>query len=351
MQKPEPTDEKPGATGMADRVGIDTPGELRGHSMSAPAMPSSLLDRWRLMCNAASDVRLSRVDLAVLIVILNHINGTSGEAWPGAEALAKATGAVLRSIRYSRSRLVKFGYLIERRADGRPNRYRIGTPAMDCTPATSCTPAVDCMDPCNPLQPTPAVDCSPPLQPIAAEHAYRTSLKNQKKEPAKKHSPASRAEKQKDVHDSFDRFWSAYPRGAAKKDAEKAWRQVKGDQHVDAILADLATRTEWIGDKFTPLPASYLRGERWNDVQQPQTITDRIRKSAEDFGDYDFGKSLPGRVSVPNEQQADAMNAKAAARLAKSRPSVADSFEGKVYTGTPDDELPEHLRPAAEATP
>lgn len=68
----------------------------------------------------------------------------------------------------------------------------------------------------------------------------------------------------------FDQFWSAYPKRRAKKDAQKAWRQVDGARHLDAILAALEWQTrqrEWTKDDgaYVPLPASYLRGERWTD--------------------------------------------------------------------------------------
>jgi len=65
----------------------------------------------------------------------------------------------------------------------------------------------------------------------------------------------------------FEQVWATYPRREAKKDALKAWGQVQGDRHVDAILTALAWQTQsdsWRRG-FVPLPASYLRGERWMD--------------------------------------------------------------------------------------
>lgn len=67
----------------------------------------------------------------------------------------------------------------------------------------------------------------------------------------------------------FDAFWSAWPRREAKADAKKAWKQIKPSQEVlAAILADVRMRLAekiWDNPKFIPLPATYLRGKRWED--------------------------------------------------------------------------------------
>jgi hypothetical protein len=68
------------------------------------------------------------------------------------------------------------------------------------------------------------------------------------------------------LEDSFVRFWDAYPRHEAKKDAFKAWTQLKPDAALlDRILENLRTRTWPNLQKHIPLPASYLRGYRWTD--------------------------------------------------------------------------------------
>jgi hypothetical protein len=70
---------------------------------------------------------------------------------------------------------------------------------------------------------------------------------------------------------SFDEFWKAYPRKIAKADARKAWEQTekfrpKTEEVLKAV--ETAKRTEdWRkdGGKFIPYPATWLRGERWED--------------------------------------------------------------------------------------
>ena len=68
--------------------------------------------------------------------------------------------------------------------------------------------------------------------------------------------------------DGFDAFWAAYPRRQAKKDARKAWRVLKPSHELVAtIVQHLIVRREtraW-REGFIPLPATFIRGERWED--------------------------------------------------------------------------------------
>lgn len=68
----------------------------------------------------------------------------------------------------------------------------------------------------------------------------------------------------------FDAFWSAYPRKDARKDALKAWNALRPDDALQCrMVAAIRTQSsseQWRkGKTFIPLPASWLRGERWND--------------------------------------------------------------------------------------
>jgi len=75
----------------------------------------------------------------------------------------------------------------------------------------------------------------------------------------------------------FARFWLDYPRKDAKKDAIKAFKQItKGKtpiaivEIINEIIFNLANRNDFTDPKYTPLAATYLRGERWNDPIKPQ---------------------------------------------------------------------------------
>jgi hypothetical protein len=64
-------------------------------------------------------------------------------------------------------------------------------------------------------------------------------------------------------------FYSRYPRKEARKDAEKAWGQLKiTPETEDAIHKALDWQIPLYEQRerhFIPLPASWLRGERWTD--------------------------------------------------------------------------------------
>lgn len=66
----------------------------------------------------------------------------------------------------------------------------------------------------------------------------------------------------------FLEFWSYYPVKQAKRDAIKAWGQARitDDEWLQILTAlDWQTRSEQWEKGFIPLPATYLRGRRWED--------------------------------------------------------------------------------------
>jgi hypothetical protein len=67
------------------------------------------------------------------------------------------------------------------------------------------------------------------------------------------------------------RFWNAYEKRSSKKDARKAWAELNPSPAlVDTICTALAwqfQQPDWCkaNRAYAPLPATYLRGERWTD--------------------------------------------------------------------------------------
>tara|TARA_R110000824_G_scaffold18615_2_gene73409 strand:- start:109 stop:405 length:297 start_codon:yes stop_codon:yes gene_type:complete len=76
--------------------------------------------------------------------------------------------------------------------------------------------------------------------------------------------------------EGFAEFWSTYPKRQARKDALKAWRQLRPSAEVQqAILVALAWQIpSWSDLAYAPLPATYLRGERWTD--EPLAVAGKI---------------------------------------------------------------------------
>lgn len=86
----------------------------------------------------------------------------------------------------------------------------------------------------------------------------------------------------------FERFWQAYPRKTAKKEARKAWDHIDPTSDtVDKMIAALHWQQrmpQWVkdGGSFIPHPATWLRAERWDDEPfspvAPE-ISDRSRRN------------------------------------------------------------------------
>jgi hypothetical protein len=114
------------------------------------------------------------------------------------------------------------------------------------------------------------------------------------------------------INEHFQEFYKAYPRRQAKQEAENAWRKLNPDkQLVSRILADIQYRFTTTELKFVPLPASYLRGARWDDeivadkpkVETPIDIAKRLIREAEREDDANdrssqTGGDASGRLSV-----------------------------------------------------
>lgn len=71
---------------------------------------------------------------------------------------------------------------------------------------------------------------------------------------------------------TWDDFWLLYPRRIAKLDARKAWAKMTPAQQMAAIVACAAWRKVWAGKDldYLPYPATWLRGERWEDELPPE---------------------------------------------------------------------------------
>jgi len=93
----------------------------------------------------------------------------------------------------------------------------------------------------------------------------------------------------------FEEFWAIYPRKEAKKDAFKAWMQLKETEKLLAVNAMPNHIKNWelkgTEIKFIPLPATWIRGWRWLDelnleVKQVKNKTDKLNDSfSRIFGD------------------------------------------------------------------
>lgn len=74
--------------------------------------------------------------------------------------------------------------------------------------------------------------------------------------------------------DEFEIWWSHFPRKVAKAEARKAWKQTEAirpdlETIIKAIKAACKTE-QWMrgNGQFIPHAATWLRGERWEDVHE-----------------------------------------------------------------------------------
>ena len=95
--------------------------------------------------------------------------------------------------------------------------------------------------------------------------------------------------------DGFDHFWSAYPRKVGKKDAVKVWNQIKPDDNLIEQIVQGVERwkrsEQWTKDegRFIPYPATFLRGERWNEYDRAE-VTPSPKPTA--VKNYDDGEDF-----------------------------------------------------------
>lgn len=243
--------------------------------MSAPS-ESSLLARWQLAKAASTDSRLSRSNVAVLFAVLDCLNGSTGQAWPGKKAIAAAARVHESTAKASIRRLVAFGYLIrESGSRGYSNRYRIGSAPPGCELAPGSESA-----------PSGGLESKPPRganrRPKGVSTPAPNILKNLLSEPTELNMLTG---------NRFADFWSAYPKKEGKPGAERAWQGKKLDLIADLILADLARSFgeggRWKGTelKFVPMPATYLNNRRWEDewttAAKPGQVPRETRTEAE----------------------------------------------------------------------
>lgn len=96
----------------------------------------------------------------------------------------------------------------------------------------------------------------------------------------------------------FELFWKVYPKKQAKKDALKAWAQVRiGRPPVTELILAVqkASKTDQWMKGFIPHAATWLRGERWADeytIDLPNVVNEKpwwdtatgIEKKGAEFG-------------------------------------------------------------------
>jgi hypothetical protein len=79
---------------------------------------ATLLDKWRLLMLIALDPAMTKADIAVAAVIIDHCNA-SDDAWPSLDTIAARTKSNRSTVTRSAGRLEKHSYIARSRSAGR----------------------------------------------------------------------------------------------------------------------------------------------------------------------------------------------------------------------------------------
>ena len=89
-------------------------------------------------------------------------------------------------------------------------------------------------------------------------------------------SDADASSKRPSIDDDFVDWWEHYPRKVGKGQAIKAYRRARKLADHDTLVAAIIQQAETLtarGKEFTPYPATWLNGQRWEDapdLDQPE---------------------------------------------------------------------------------
>ena len=89
-------------------------------------------------------------------------------------------------------------------------------------------------------------------------------------------------------HTRFAAFWDAYPKKKSKGEAETAFKKIKPDERLLAMMLEAIgkakTSADWLkdGGQFIPYPATWLNKKCWEDQQTEQGVVNLEAKREAD---------------------------------------------------------------------
>jgi hypothetical protein len=206
------------------------------------------------------DRRLTFWQTKVLIALFSFRNKTTNTVYPSREVIAQRSGMHINNVSKTTSELEELGWLSKSGKGGfsKATRYELKVPNF----LSKDLPAE---------QTTLAESTTLPLADSTIfTLADSTRGKEHTKEETKEHILSAQTE-------SFETFWSVYPKKESKKKAFESWCKIKDPEKT---LQDIFNALEWqkIQPKWTerdgqfiPMAVTYLNQERWLD-EKPSTI-------------------------------------------------------------------------------
>ncbi|MCP4928811.1 MAG: helix-turn-helix domain-containing protein, partial [Gammaproteobacteria bacterium] len=172
-----------------------------------------------------------------LLALSNYVN-EEFICYPSLTTIAKMTGQNRRSTIRQINALQASGHLkrVERgNSHGKANLYQLSVEVV--------------------------TECHHPSDKLSHQGIYISNTKvgvTECHHPSDKESPPA-------LPEGFEEFWKAYPRKVAKPAAVRAFKAVKAEKHLQAIVVNLKTRYIATEKKFIPNPSTYLNQRRWED--------------------------------------------------------------------------------------
>lgn len=240
---------------------------------------------------AASGVReLSRVELALLVVVADMINSSTGQAWPSYNTLADRTGSSPRHTKRAVKRLAANGLLVilEHGNRVRSNRYTLNRShfmelmGSDAETTTVVTPVSSCSDVEVPEVVTP----TPPESIHESEPKAKDSKdRSQADGGASPYRPvgASGLPRRGEMHPEF---WGAMGRRTAVAESEQLIREAVADGVEYQDIVDGAKRYARYcadtGGQMKLNAAVWLKKQKWLDDWEfiPAKARTKVVKSA-----------------------------------------------------------------------
>ena len=206
------------------------------------------------------DARLSARDLRILGLLYAFAN-REGRCWPSRRQLAALSGLPLGRVSTTTTRLARFGWLTKTGNGGRSRacRYRLHQPET-LTDAVTVPEVVTVTEPV-----TQTVAEAVTKTVTHAGNGHGTDQEQTREQ------TTCVAELPGSYTTAFDHFWSAYPRRRHKGAAMKAWKALKPDVGLVAVilqaLQDAVASDDWRreGGRFIPYPATWLNARGWED--------------------------------------------------------------------------------------
>ena len=220
----------------------------------------------------------------LLMALANFANG-EGVCWPSIKSLAEDADLGERHVSAELKELQNEGYITIVEVPGKSSHYHIHIPrGMSCSSGVSASKGMNHSSGVNHSASRTAVQgCDEPqFTPTPEPQATPTTLNRHKtvNEPSvRAFAPVKGEPKTLTYSDKFSRFWAVYPKRKKKGDAAKAFEQLRPNEELLELMIkavrEQAETEDWreAGGKYIPLPASWIRGERWLD--EPTEISYR----------------------------------------------------------------------------